>query len=269
MLAKEVCAHARTHTHTNLTKREHIYKHNETFSQPNPTPISNRMARRFKRRRTSARRGRRGRSSRRFRGRRSRSSRKFRLAVQRIVARTMEPKYYEVGFSKYLDNTFTYEDVNPLTQGVGFTQRIGHRVNAMKFNANIYLSVLDFANLYTFNVRVMLIWEKRANHSPVMTDILSDTVTWWTSNYQPERCRANYKILFDRNICFQSAKDSAKTLHLRIPLRGKQVIWSSSTATDISTGSMYLIAVSDVPVTNPQTEVLVYTVNYRFWFKDA
>jgi len=181
----------------------------------------------------------------------------------------MEPKYYEVGFSKYLDNQFVYEDVNPLSQGVGFTQRIGHRVNAMKFNANIYLSQLDFVNLFTFNVRIMLVWEKVANHSPVMTDILSDTTTWWTSNYQPERTRANYKILYDRNLKFEWSKNSATTLHLRIPLRSKQVIWSSSTATDISTGSMYLIAISDVPVTTPQTEILVYTVNYRFWFKDA
>lgn len=196
---------------------------------------------------------------------------------------------YTVPEKKFLDNATINSPVgntggllllNGLSQGTSSITRIGQQVTWKSFHLKFYLDGRSInsstPNTYdwTSHVRIMVIWDVQPNGAtPIASDVLDNAATSVALVSSLNKANgARFRILFDRRYHVQHTwYTTTPTLTLGQPgsiydevyLKMNQITHYANTSTglvsDIKTGALWLMAISDTATADEQPYFTFYT----------
>lgn len=171
--------------------------------------------------------------------------------------------------------------VNAVTSGTAINGRVGRTIT----NKSLLLNVIwrlgpgIAENTIPVSVRTMVVWDRQTNAlQPNISSVLQPVIHVGNPYAQPHspnllENRDRYRVLYDFRSTLTPGGDSVKVIDKYIKLGNGETVFnttSSSDASSISSGALYVIHVSDCPRTTAQadSQTPFVTQDLRFRFTD-
>ena len=160
-------------------------------------------------------------------------------------------------------NGFPYfQLINGLSQGSGAGNRQGQQLKSTNINLRGKLSCNAGASAGASQARIMLVHDRQPNGATfAIVDLLENGQVW---SFRTMGYRKRFKVLADKS--YQMVLNTANEEHIvdlsaQLDLHTMYNTGNTGTITDIDTGSLYLIVMSDEVSSGPAFE---YQLRYRW-----
>jgi hypothetical protein len=171
--------------------------------------------------------------------------------------------------------------LNAMPQGTDFNNRIGRTIQIKSVLVNIVWRLGQTITEGTFptNIRAMLVWDKNPNGawtSNMINTILLPVKHIGQNYSQPHspnnlEYRDRYRTLWDSRESLTAGGDSSINMEKYVKVKGETVFTnvSGTTIGCVSSGAIYLILCSDLPVGTAQVTCPFATFSTRVRYTDA
>lgn len=209
------------------------------------------------------------RGSRRYRGKRSTYTRyrkkkyynrRGRSYGYRNIMKSAERKYTDIVSSVNVSSTATLTLLNGLFVGDTSTSRDGQTVRFVSLVADFYTEMSNAA--FASNVRILIFMDRQANAAaPAVLDVLLTSSANAMMNLDN---MYRFKVIKDYKFCLSSTGACCNRRRMFIPLsfNTRYDVSSNGDITDIRTGSLYVLFVSDEPTNTP---MCFYSIRLRYY----
>lgn len=171
--------------------------------------------------------------------------------------------------------------VNACTSGTAISGRVGRTITNKSLLLNVIwrLGAGIAENTIPVSIRTMVVWDRQTNAvQPNISSILQPVIHVGNNYAQPHspnllENRDRYRVLYDFRSTLTPGGDSVKVIEKYIRLGNGETVFntsSTSDATSISSGALYVVHLSDCPRTSLQTDSQTpfVTQDLRFRFTD-